>query len=201
MVSSHSFLGGWGGIESARFVEYVTECPTGAPTTATGVLATPAGTPPPGGWPIVAWEHGTSELGATCGISTNPRYDVPIVQRLLEGYAVVAPDYVGLGAGAATTHPYLQSRTEATATVDLVRAARHVDAALAPRWAVTGVSQGGHAALNTGGIADIYAPELEFRGTAALAPPSNIEEVLALAGPYVPDVPASKAPPPCSPPC
>ncbi|MFI9631341.1 lipase family protein [Nocardia sp. NPDC051929] len=189
-VGSHGFSGGWGGIESARFIEYITEGPTGAPTMATGVLATPDGTPPAGGWPIVAWEHGTSGLGATCGISTNPRYDAPIVRRLLDqGYAVVAPDYVGLGAGAATTHPYLQSRTEATATVDLVRAARHVDAALARRWAVTGVSQGGHAALNTGGIADIYAPELEFRGTAALAPPSNIEGVLALAGPYVPEVP------------
>ncbi|WP_051020208.1 alpha/beta hydrolase family protein [Nocardia araoensis] len=190
VVGSHGFPGGWGGIESARFIEYVTEGPTGAPTTATGVLATPAGTPPAGGWPIVAWEHGTSGLGASCGISANPRYDAPIVQQLLErGYAVVAPDYVGLGVGAATTHPYLQSRTEATATVDLVRAARHVDTTLAGRWAVAGVSQGGHAALNTGGIADSYAPELEFRGTAALAPPSNIEGVLAVAGPYVPQVP------------
>ncbi|MBF6337730.1 hypothetical protein IU450_17775 [Nocardia abscessus] len=190
VVSSHDFPGGWGDIEPARFLEYVTEGPTGALTTATGVLATPAGPAPVDGRPIVAWEHGTSGLGPACGISTNPRYDAPIVRRLLEqGYAVVAPDYVGLGAGAATVHPYLHSRTEATATVDLVRAARHVEPALGRRWAVTGVSQGGHAALNTGEIADHYAPELEFRGTAALAPPSNIEKILAAAGPYIPAIP------------
>ncbi|WP_063049353.1 hypothetical protein [Nocardia arthritidis] len=67
----------WGGIERARFLEYVTEGPTGAPTTATGVLATPDGPAPVDGWPIVAWEHGTSGLGPACGISTNPRYDAP----------------------------------------------------------------------------------------------------------------------------
>ncbi|WP_084497216.1 lipase family protein [Nocardia amamiensis] len=190
VVSSHGFAAGWGGIESARIIEYVTEGPTGAPTTATGILATPAGNPPPGGWPVVAWTHGTTGLGPTCGISTNAKADAPHVRRLLDrGYAVVAPDYVGLSAVATTVHPYLHSRTEATATVDLVRAARRVEPALATRWAVAGVSQGGHAALNTGNIADRYAPELDFRGTAAFAPASNLEKIFVLAGPYVPTVP------------
>ncbi|MEU2031707.1 lipase family protein [Nocardia amamiensis] len=190
VVSSHGFAAGWGGIESARFIEYVTEGPAGTPTTATGVLATPAGNPPAGGWPVVAWDHGTRGLGPTCGISTDPKADAPIVRGLLdEGYAVVAPDYLGLGPGAATVHPYLHSRTEATATVDLVRAARRVEPALARRWAVAGVSQGGHATLNTGNIADRYAPELDFRGTAALAPASNVEKIFTLAGPYAPTVP------------
>ncbi|WP_454194812.1 lipase family protein [Nocardia sp. Marseille-Q1738] len=180
----------WGGIESARVIEYVTEGPTGAPTTATGILATPTGTPPADGWPVVAWTHGTTGLGPTCGISTNAKADAPHVRSLVDqGYAVVAPDYLGLGPGAETVHPYLHSRTEATATVDLVRAARRVEPALAHRWAVAGVSQGGHAALNTGNIADRYAPELDFRGTAALAPASNIEKIFVLAGPYAPTVP------------
>ncbi len=139
---------------------------------------------------MVAWTHGTTGLGPTCGISTNAKADAPHVRSLVDqGYAVVAPDYLGLGPGAETVHPYLHSRTEATATVDLVRAARRVEPALAHRWAVAGVSQGGHAALNTGNIADRYAPELDFRGTAALAPASNIEKIFVLAGPYAPTVP------------
>ncbi|WP_433520665.1 lipase family protein [Nocardia pseudovaccinii] len=191
LVSSTAQPAGWGGFDRVSVLEYVTEGPTGAATTATGLLLTPNGAPPPGGWPVIAWDHGTSGLGPQCGITTmKARPDASYLHRLLDrGYAVVAPDYVGLNAGAATPHPYLQSRTEATATIDLVRAARTADTDLSTRWAVVGVSQGGHAALNTGALAPTYAPELDFRGTAALAPPANVEQAIALAGPYIPRVP------------
>ncbi|MET8877208.1 lipase family protein [Nocardia sp. NPDC004604] len=191
LVSSIAQTPGWGGFDRVSVLEYVTEGPAGATTTATGLLFTPNGTPPPGGWPVIAWDHGTSGMGPQCGITTKQaRGDASYLHRLLDqGYAVVAPDYVGLHPGAATPHPYLQSRTEATATIDLVRAARTADADLSTRWAVVGVSQGGHAALNAGALAPTYAPELDFRGTAAFAPPANLEHAIALAGPYVPRVP------------
>jgi pimeloyl-ACP methyl ester carboxylesterase len=57
---------------------------------------------------------------------------------------------------------------------------------------VWGYSQGGHAALWTGIVGPRYAPELEIRGVAAIAPATNIKEILdmnveanKLFGPYL----------------
>ena len=85
------------------------------------------------------------------------------------GYAVVVPDYEGLGTRG--THPYLVGEATAHATLDAVRATRRFGAADASeRFIVWGVGQGGHAALFTGQEADAYAPELELAGVAAGAP-------------------------------
>ncbi|WP_181762977.1 lipase family protein [Rhodococcus spelaei] len=192
LTSSRPLPAGWGGADRAWYVEYVTDGPTGAPANTSGAVLLPAGTAPAGGWPVIAWDHGTSGLGRDCGPTSKPNAgpDEEITRTLLgRGYAVVVPDYVGLGANAQSPHPYLQTRTEAAATVDLMRAARSVTGDLAPRWAVAGVSQGGHAALATGNMATKRAPELDFRGTAALAPATNIEKAFTLVGPYVPEVP------------
>jgi pimeloyl-ACP methyl ester carboxylesterase len=43
-----------------------------------------------------------------------------------------------------------------------------------------GYSQGGHAALWTGIIGPRYAPDLEILGVAAIAPPANIRNALAM---------------------
>jgi pimeloyl-ACP methyl ester carboxylesterase len=55
--------------------------------------------------------------------------------------------------------------------LDAARAARHVDGAGAgPTVVVAGHSQGGHAAVFAGEVARRYAPHLDVRGVAALAP-------------------------------
>lgn len=172
-------------------LEYRTEAPIGGTTPATGVLAVPRGVAPDHGWPVIAWDHGTSGVGPGCGVSSGyATEDQRVLDHYLSrGYAVVAPDYVGLGPTADTTHPYLHLRTEATATVDAVRAAHSARADLATRWAVAGVSQGGHAALATARIASARAPELAFRGTAAIEPASAAEYAFGLFGPAFPEVP------------
>ena len=48
------------------------------------------------------------------------------------------------------------------------------EAGAAPIYAVWGHSQGAHAALWTGEIAAGYAPELQLKGVAAAAPPTNL---------------------------
>ena len=65
-------------------------------------------------------------------------------------------------------------------------------AMLDKRVAVWGYSQGGHAALWTGIVGPRYAPELEIRGVAAIAPATNIKNSLAMnvevdkrMGPYI----------------
>ena len=43
------------------------------------------------------------------------------------GYVVCAPDFVGLG-DSPGVHPYVHAKTEASAAIDMLRAARELDA-------------------------------------------------------------------------
>ena len=89
------------------------------------------------------------------------------------GYAVAATDYPGLGTPG--PHPYLVGVSEARAVLDSVRVARTMPGVGgSDRFAVWGHSQGGHAALFTGLIAQSYAPELKLVGVAAAAPASEL---------------------------
>jgi len=95
----------------------------------------------------------------------------------MAGWVVVATDYSFAEKGG--PHPYLIGEGEARAGLDSVRAARHIpDLTLDRRMVVWGYSQGGHAALWTGIIGPRYAPDLEIRGVAAIAPAANIEKIL-----------------------
>src|SRR5690606_3141602 len=114
-------------------------------------------------------------------------------QALGQGWAVVATDYVGLGADA--PHEYLVGESAARGVLDAVRAAQHLDDAnLADPVVVWGPSQGGAAALWTGGAAADYAPELDIQGVAAMAPAADLpamigkladEQAGAFVGPFV----------------
>ncbi|MGM1060204.1 lipase family protein [Saccharothrix sp. Mg75] len=130
---------------------------------------------PPGGWPVVAYAHGTTGLADHCapseaGLSRLEREHVG--RWLVAGYAVAATDYEGLATPG--PHPYFNGEAVADDVVDAVRAARRLDPRVGRTWFVAGFSQGGHAALFTGLMATGYAPELDFRGTLALAPPVHL---------------------------
>lgn len=190
---------GWHGTTGGSVIEYWMTGSDGTPRPASGALYLPPGPPPPGGWPIMAYDHGTSGLGPGCGGQADPqrhpyqyilRSEEELIQRMVaKGFAVVAPDYLGLGRYATGPHPYLEVRTEATATIDLVRAARAAAPELSRSWGVVGASQGGQAALGTGHLQATYAPDLDFRGTVAIDPASDVEKALPLAGPGIPPVP------------
>ncbi|MEV0461524.1 lipase family protein [Nocardia tengchongensis] len=190
---------GWHQLWGGAAVEYWTTRSTGEPVRASGALFVPAGQPPAGGWPIMAWDHGTTGLGPRCGCQADPEREVLPYRRreedaimrffLAKGYAVVAPDYLGLGVFDTGPHPYLELSTEAGATIDLVKAARAARPELSRTWAVSGASQGGHAALGSSSYQVRTAPELDFRGTIAIDPASDVEKVLPIAGPWVPALP------------
>lgn len=189
LIATQRFPVEWG---DGYIVTYRTEGSDGASTLARGLLMLPDGPAPAGGWPMISFDHGASGLGPTCGASSSATLpvDVPYFRRLNAlGYAVVSTDYLGLSPVTDQVHPYLNSRTEATATIDIVRAAREFTDTVSNSWAVFGVSQGGHAALATARLAPTYAPELDFRGAAALAPGSQLEYLFPLAGPHIPRSP------------
>jgi acetyl esterase/lipase len=130
---------------------------------------------PDGPRPVIAWTHGTTGVMPGCAPSVLPPpfpFDatVPALEHVIaQGWILVATDYVGLGT--AGVHPYLIGENEARSALDAIRAARHLTGlALDDRIVVWGHSQGGHAALWTGGLAPRYAPDVTVIGVAALAP-------------------------------
>lgn len=173
------------GAAKEQLVMYRTTDPDGKPVAATGTIAVPNGTAPEGGWPVVAWDHGTTGIGSKCAPSRGPgpksQGAADLLAELVKrGYAVVQPDYVGMGVNG-VRHPYMNGQSAAYATFDLVRAARELDSNIGKTWFVAGHSQGGHAALWSGHYAAEYAPELELKGAVAIAPANGFNLMPGLA--------------------
>ncbi|WP_213083529.1 lipase family protein, partial [Azospirillum sp. B4] len=134
-----------------------------------GIVYLPAGTPPQGGWPILAWAHGTTGFADVCAPSWRgqPARDVAYLQRWMEaGFAVVATDYEGLGTKG--VHPYLLWKSEGRSILDAVRAAlKAKPGVLRNQVVIAGQSQGSGAALGATYLAPDYAPDLRVLGTVA----------------------------------
>jgi hypothetical protein len=133
-----------------------------------GAIYLPKGAAPAGGWPVIAWAHGTTGVADICAPSWMPRAqrDTDYLNAwLAEGYAVVASDYQGLGTPGG--HPWLAVRPEGWSVLDGVRAALRAFPELANAVVIVGQSQGAHAALSAAGLATPYAPTLRIRGTVA----------------------------------
>jgi pimeloyl-ACP methyl ester carboxylesterase len=160
---------------------YATSVDDNTPATAVATVFAPTD-PPAGPRPVIAWEHGTTGLVQKCmpSLLSVPSKGVPERERIVKaGWVVVATDYSFAEKGG--PHPYLIGEGEARAALDSVRAARQMsELTLDKRMVVWGHSQGGHAALWAGIIGPRYAPDLEILGVAAIAPPANIRNALAM---------------------
>jgi len=132
--------------------------------------------------PVIAWEHATTGLLQRCMPSLLSAASKGIPERnriLMAGWVAVATDYSFAEKGG--PHPYLIGEGEARAALDSVRAARQIsELTLDKRMVVWGYSQGGHTALWVGIVGPRYAPDLEVRGVAAIAPAANIRNILAM---------------------
>lgn len=158
-------------------ITYNTTDTHGEPTVASGALAIPV-TENCNSFPMAVYCHGT----------VLRQYDVPsyenfegLVAKLFAstGYIAVAPDYLGLGDGEGI-HPYVHAESEATASIDLIRAAREFlengTATDNGEVFVTGYSQGGQGAMATlkyaeeNGLTD----ELGIKAGAPCSGPYNL---------------------------
>ena len=150
------------------------------PIAVSGIVVVPAGQPPQGGRSIVAWAHPTTGIVPRCAPSLAHLHfqQMQGLRNLVErGYVVAATDYPGLGT--VGPHPYLVGVSAARAVLDSVRVARSMAGVGGEsKFAVWGHSQGGHAALYTGLIAESYAPELNLVGVAAAAPATDLAALL-----------------------
>ncbi|GAB09819.1 hypothetical protein GOARA_048_00210 [Gordonia araii NBRC 100433] len=168
-------------------IHYVTPDQHRKTASSTGVVFLPRGKAPAGGWPVIAWAHGTVGLGDSCTPSAQPRSarDAHYLSHWLrQGYAIVGTDYAGLGTPGLMS--YLNGSTEAHSIVDSVKAARKTGLPLAKRWTIVGQSQGGGAALAGAHQATALSrgTGLDYRGVVATGTPANIEHIVSLAGPY-----------------
>ena len=149
-------LGSWSalvryGVDGYRVI-YRTISVDGRPTTASGLIVLPRR--PARSLRVVEFGHGT-QVPRRDAPSFNPESDGQLAGLVAAsaGFAAVAPDYLGLGAGPGH-HPFLHAASEASASLDLLRASltiaarhgRHLD----PRVFLTGFSQGGQAAMALG---------------------------------------------------
>jgi acetyl esterase/lipase len=180
------------GIRGWRIL-YATTVDDSTPATAVATVFAPTD-PPAGPRPVIAWEHATTGLLQKCmpSLLSTPTKGILWRNRIvMAGWVVVATDYSFAEKGG--PHPYLIGEGEARAALDSVRAARQMsELTLDKHIVVWGYSQGGHAALWTGIVGPRYAPDLEIRGVAAIAPAANIKNILAMnvamdkwSGPYI----------------
>ena len=179
---------------------YVSTDAHGQKALSSGELFIPKGAAPAGGFKVISWAHGTSGLADKCAPSVigpaEPERDFPYLSKWMrQGYTIVATDYVGLGT--AGPPAYLNGSSEAHNVVDMVKAGRAYAAAHLPstqrlsnRWVTVGQSQGGGAAIYTARYATAFGgPGLRYLGAVGTGVPANIEDLITLVGPGVPEAP------------
>lgn len=136
-----------------------------------GAVFLPKGPAPAGGWPVVVWTHGTVGVATQCAPSLNPRSarDQQYLNTWLSlGFAVVAPDYAGLGSPG--LHHYLNARAEAWSVLDSISASLK-SFPLSNKIIIVGQSQGAHAAFAASGYQKSYAPSLDVLATVLTGTP------------------------------
>ena len=160
---------------TARVLYRSTDAGTGLPTEVTGSAFSPTGTPPSGGWPVVALGHAATGIQTPCApsLSANLLGEAPVVRALLaSGYAVAVTDYQGLGADG--VHPFLDAQTAGYNLVDSVRALRATFPDVSTRWIAMGTGQGGAAAWAASEQASSYGSGLQLVGAMSMSPTADV---------------------------
>jgi len=119
------------------------------------VVLIPPGRPPEGGWPVIAWAHGTAGVARQCAPSLQKDLEygeIGLMPMVRAGFAVVATDYHGLGTPG--PHEYVNKLAQARDVIYSVPAARRAVPSLGRGWAAVGHSQGGVAMW---GVAELEA--------------------------------------------
>ena len=139
---------------------------------------------PDGGYPVVAWAHGTSGLTPSSAPSKMKnlwQHFLGPYQLALQGYVVVATDYAGLGVskrvnGESIQHEYLVASAHANDVVYSVQAARQAYPELSKDWVAVGHSQGGGAVW---AVAErqVHSPVDGYLGAVPIAPVTRIIDI------------------------
>ncbi|WP_203596669.1 hypothetical protein [Actinomadura bangladeshensis] len=159
------------GVDAYRLV-YRTIDTRGRATTASGLLVLPRNRDHR--LAAVSYTHGTTSYKPDAPSVADGVWDRgPAVTYAAAGFAAAAPDYLGLGTGPGA-HPWKDVPSETTASLDMLRAARH----FLPRTGrvlerdvfVTGFSQGASSALGLArALQDGADPRFRLRAAAPIS--------------------------------
>jgi hypothetical protein len=171
-------------------IVYETLSPNGnTGTTASGLVFIPTNVPCP--LPLISYMHGTKVVKEETFYYLRDEWFLGAVMAS-SGYVMSMPDYLGLGMSPGF-HPYQHNRSQATATIDLLRVAKTIcadtDVDLNGQLFLTGYSQGGHACLGTHQIIqEEYANEFTVTASAPGSGPYNLSgnqfDMVAAMEPY-----------------
>lgn len=157
-------------------VIYKTTRPDGSPTIASGLYYVPK---KKDAVPTIVYHHGTTikkerqvKLGGEQAIC---------MAFAADGYAVLRPDYLGLGKGEGL-HLYVHAESEAMASIDMLRAIEEFNKEQGIKTTdqlfLTGYSQGGHAAMATHMyIQQLYSDEFNVTAASPMSGPYDISGV------------------------
>lgn len=179
---------------------------SGEKTEVSTLLFVPDGKAPAGGWPVIAWAHGTTTPGdKRCapsltmdldggltrdGFKSDYLYEVATLVNA--GYAVVAPDFEGLGDIAEVPLPYFNASSLARSLISGVIAAHEINDQLSRKYVSVGHSDGGHAVLGVEAFTK-EAPQFDYLGTVAIAPYTAIAATVSELAQKAKDDPAHAA--------
>ncbi len=150
------------------------------PTFATGALFVPQGTACK--TPLISYQHGTTTY--RYGVSSYLSGEIVIgLAEATDGYTIAMPDYLGLGDGPGI-HPYIHAASEATASLDLLRATREaqdsLDFTLNGQLFLVGYSQGGHATMALHRMIETdFSDEFTVTASAPMSGPYDVSGVQA----------------------
>lgn len=138
-----------------RKIVHTTVAPDGTQSRASAALLTPVvDATCAGPFPVLAYNRGTEVLKArTMANPNDAETGLLMAFFAAQGYVVVATDYLGYADSPLTYHPYLHADSQASTTVDSIRAANQVLSSLgiarSGKLFLSGYSQGGHASMAT----------------------------------------------------
>ncbi|MBO0824624.1 MAG: alpha/beta hydrolase, partial [Actinobacteria bacterium] len=162
---------------TATRVLYHSRTSRGRDIAASGVVLVPPGSPPAGGWPVVVDAHGSSGIGRDCAPSLmrDLYHGNQMLQFVHRGWAVVAPDYAGMGTTGKVE--FVNATAEANDVIDALRAAEQALPVLSHRWVLWGHSQGGGAALAVA-QRQVHQPEPGYLGAVITAPAADLTQAV-----------------------
>lgn len=176
-----------GGTALSRF-QYASEDADGTVVAASAFLLLPFALPHGAkNLRTLVWTHGTAGVAPICAPTNNKNlyYDWQSVYTLVQsGYAVIAPDYAGLGSTTPNGFEYMAAFTHAADVAFSVIAARNrIGKLLTKEWVVIGQSEGGWSAWQVNlRFAREYQERLlkagKFLGSVAIAPATRVIDIL-----------------------
>ena len=161
------------GIDAYK-IQYLTNDINGVESIASGLIVVPSSSNC--SWSLTTYLHGTVTLKENVPSRLSDEASIGYYASAIIGSVVALPDYLGLG-DSPGLHPYIHSETEASASLDMLRATREFcenhSIYLNDDLFLFGYSQGGHSTLALQKLIEEENTE-EF----------NITASIPMAGPY-----------------